>query len=86
MAGSGNGTYSGQISFNGKGFDGNLGTQGSGSGNGNGEGPKGYEITKNVVKKIDENANAFAILIIVAIAIWILGFIYERRDNDEEEY
>ena len=86
VAGSGNGTYSGQISFNGKGFDGNLGTQGSGSGNGNGEGPKGYEITKNVVKKIDENANAFAILIIVAIAIWILGFIYERRDNDEEEY
>lgn len=84
VAGSGNGTYNGQISFNGNGFDGNLGTQGSGSGNG--EGPKGYEITENAVKKIDDNANAFLIIIIVAIAIWILGFIYERRDNDEEEY
>ncbi|MBE6500962.1 MAG: hypothetical protein E7Z79_00810 [Methanobrevibacter thaueri] len=84
VAGSGNGTYNGQISFNGKGFDGNLGTQGSGSGNG--EGPKGYEITENAVKKIDDNSYVFLIIIIAAIAIWILGFIYERRDNDEEEY
>ena len=85
VAGSGNGTYNGQISFNGKGFDGNLGTQGSGSGDGSGEGPKGYEITKNVAKEID-NANAFIILLIAAIAIWILGFLYERRDDEEEEY
>lgn len=84
VAGSGNGTYNGQISFNGKGFDGKLGTQGSGSGNG--EGPKGYEITKNVVKQIDESANALLIVIVVALAVWILGFIYERRDDEEEEY
>ena len=82
--GSGNGTYNGKITFNGKGFDANLGTQGSGSGNG--EGPKGYEITKNAVKKINESANALLILAVIALAIWILGFIYERRDDDEEEY
>lgn len=84
VAGSGNGTYAGKISFNGKGFDGNLGSKGSGSGSG--DGPKGYEITKNVAKKIDENANVLLIIMIAALVVWIFGFIYERRDDDEEEY
>ena len=49
--GSGNGTYNGKLSMNGKGFDGDLGSQGSG----HGDGAKSYEITKNI--KLDEGSN-----------------------------
>lgn len=78
--GSGNGTYNGKISLNGNGFSGDLGSQGSG----HGDGAKSYEISKNIIK-IDENVNLLLIFLIIALVILFLSFLYERRDNDEEE-
>lgn len=82
VTGSGNGTYNGKISLNGKGFNGDLGSQGSG----HGDGAKSYEVTKNIIK-FDENLNALWIFLIIALITLFLGFIYKRRDDDEvEEY
>ena len=82
VAGSGNGTFNGKLSINGKGFNGDFGSQGSG----HGEGAKSYEITKTI-KKIDENSYTLLIFLIAAIVLLILSFIYERRENDDtEEY
>lgn len=79
--GSGNGTYQGKISLNGKGFNGELGSQGSG----HGDGAKSYEITKNI-QKITDNPYSLWIILIIAIILLFLSFIYERREEDEEEY
>ena len=82
VAGSGNGTYNGKISFNGKGFNGDLGSQGSG----HGDGAKSYEVTKNIMKS-DDNLYSLWIFLIIALIILFLGFIYKKRDDDEpEEY
>lgn len=81
VSGSGNGTYNGKISLNGKGFNGDLGSQGSG----HGDGAKSYEITKNIIK-LDENPYMLIIFLIFAFAIFFLSFIYERRDDESEEY
>ncbi|WP_405264691.1 hypothetical protein [Methanobrevibacter sp.] len=79
--GSGNGTYNGKLSMNGKGFNGDLGSQGSG----HGEGAKSYEISKNI--KLDEGSNVLLIFLIIAVILLILSFLYERREKDEpEEY
>ena len=80
--GSGNGTYNGKISLNAKGFNGDLGSQGSG----HGDGAKSYEVTKTI-KEIDEKSNSLLIVLIIALILLILSFLYERRDDDEpEEY
>ncbi|MBQ8016753.1 MAG: hypothetical protein IJ258_01475 [Methanobrevibacter sp.] len=76
--GSGNGTYNGKISLNGKGFNGDLGSQGSG------HGAKSYEVTKNIIK-YDDNMNTMFILLIILIIILFLSFLYERRDDDDSE-
>ena len=78
--GSGNGTYNGKITFNGKGFNGDLGSQGSG----HGEQAKSYEITKNI-RKIDENTDTLLIFLIITSILLLLSFIYERHENDESE-
>ena len=81
VTGSGNGTYNGKISLNGKGFSGDLGSQGSGHGE-----KSSYEITKNI-KKFEENANSFPMFLILAFVLLFLSFICERRENkDSEEY
>lgn len=80
VTGNGNGTTNGKISFNGKGFNGDFGSQGSG----HGDGAKSYEITKNIIKH-DENANSLFIVFIIALVLLFLSFIYERRDEDESE-
>ena len=80
VSGSGNGTFNGKISFNGKGFNGDFGSQGSG----HGDGAKSYEITKSIIKS-DENANAFLIFLAIALVILLLGFIYEREDKDDSK-
>ena len=67
--------------MNGKGFDGDLGSQGSG----HGDGAKSYEITKNI--KLDEGSNTLMIFLIIALILLILSFLYERREKDDpEEY
>ena len=82
MTGNGNGTTNGKISFNGKGFNGDFGSQGSG----HGDGAKSYEITKNIIKH-NENVNSLLIVFIIALILLFLSFIYERRNDDEtEEY
>lgn len=82
VTGSGNGTYNGKISLNGKGFNGDLGSQGSG----HGDGAKSYEVTKNIMKS-DDNLYSLWIFLIIALIILFLGFIYKKRDDDEpEEY
>lgn len=82
VAGSGNGTFNGRLSFNVNGFNGDFGSQGSGNGE-----AKSYEINKTVIKKIDDNANTPLIFLIIVFILLILSFIYEKReDNDSEEY
>ena len=82
VTGNGNGTTNGKISFNGKGFNGDFGSQGSG----HGDGAKSYEITKNIIKH-NENVNSLLIVFIIALILLFLSFIYERRNDDEtEEY
>ena len=78
---SGNGTYNGKISLNGNGFNGDLGSQGSG----HGDSAKGYEITKNIIK-YNSAVNSLLIFLLIALVLLFLSFLYERRDNDEEEY
>ena len=77
VTGTGNGTYNGKISFNGKGFNGDFGSQGSG----HGDSVKSYEITKNI-KEI-ENDNTLIMFLIIAFIILLLSFIYERREKDD---
>ena len=81
VTGSGNGTYNGKISLNGNGFNGDLGSQGSG----HGDSAKGYEITKNIIK-YNSAVNSLLIFLLIALVLLFLSFLYERRDNDEEEY
>lgn len=81
VLGSGNGTYNGRLSLNANGFNGDLGSQGSG----HGDGVKGYEINK-VLKKIDENSYVLLIFLIIAFVLLFISFLYERRDDEEEEY
>lgn len=81
VLGSGNGTYNGRLSLNGNGFNGDLGSQGSG----HGDAAKGYEINK-ILKKIDENSCVLWIFVILAFVLLFISFLYERRDDDEEEY
>ena len=83
-AGSGNGTYNGRISSNARGFNGDLGSQGSGHGDGDGSSVKSYEITKNITK--NEASYALLIFLIIALALLFISFLYERRDEEEEEY
>lgn len=83
-AGSGNGTYNGRMSSNARGFNGDLGSQGSGHGDGDGSGVKSYEITKNITK--NEASYALLIFLIIAFALLFISFLYERRDEEEEEY
>lgn len=83
-AGSGNGTYNGRISSNARGFNGDLGSQGNGHGDGDGSGVKSYEITKNITK--NEASYALLIFLIIALALLFISFLYERRDEEEEEY
>lgn len=81
-SGSGNGTYNGKISLNGKGFNGDLGSQGSG----HGDGAKSYEISKNILKN-ENTSNILLIFLIIALILLFLSFIYERREReDSEEY
>ena len=88
--GNGNGTYNGKISLNAKGFNGDLGSQGSGHGDGGesndgSEGVKSYEITKNI--KIEETSNTMILILIILLILLFLSFIYERREKDDtEEY
>ncbi|WP_458405429.1 hypothetical protein [Methanobrevibacter sp.] len=79
-AGSGNGTFNGRMSSNARGFNGDLGSQGSGHDGG----PKGYEISK-VVKQIDNDYTLW-IFLIAAFGLLFISFIYKRREEDEEEY
>ncbi len=86
--GDGNGTYNGKISLNAKGFNGDLGSQGSGHGDGGesndgSEGAKSYEITKNI--KIEETSNTMILILIILLIILFLSFIYERRERDDSE-
>ena len=82
--GSGNGTYNGRMSSNARGFNGDLGSQGSGHGDGDGSGVKSYEITKDITK--NEASYALLIFLIIAFALLFISFLYERRDEEEEEY
>ena len=81
VTGSGNGTYNGKISLNGNGFNGDLGSQGSG----HGDSAKGYEITKNIIKN-ESAINSLLIFLLMTIALLFISFLYERRDDEEEEY
>lgn len=82
VSGSGNGTYNGKISLNAKGFNGDMGSQGSG----HGDGAKSYEITKNIMKN-EKTFNVLLIFLIIALILLFLSFIYERRERkDSEEY
>ncbi|WP_458452983.1 hypothetical protein [Methanobrevibacter sp.] len=78
--GNGNGTYNGRMSSNARGFNGDLGSQGSGHDGG----AKGYEISK-VVKQIDNDYTLW-IFLIAAFGLLFISFIYKRREEDEEEY
>lgn len=80
VTGSGNGTYNGKISLNAKGSNGDLGSQGSG----HSDGVKSYEITKSIIK--NDTVNYLLIFLIIALALLFISFIYERRDDEEEEY
>ena len=80
-AGNGNGTYDGKISLNARGSNGDVGSLGSASGGG----VKGYEITKKVTKQIEDN-NVLLIFLIIALILLFLSFIYERREDEKEEY
>ncbi|WP_406535272.1 hypothetical protein [Methanobrevibacter sp.] len=81
VSGSGNGTFNGKISFNGKGFSGDFCSQGSG----HGDGAKSYEVTKSIINFDNNVNNAFLILLIISLVILVLGFIYERQDNDDSK-
>ena len=77
--GSGNGTINGKLSLNGKGFNGDFGSQGSG----HGDGSKSYEINKKI--DLDDNVNTLLIFLIIAMILLFISFLYERRDDDEDE-
>lgn len=81
VSSNGNGTTNGKISINGKGFNGEFGSQGSG----HGDEAKSYEISKNIIKN-DDSINIILIFLIMAVILLFLSFIYEKRDDKEEEY
>ncbi|MBE6500045.1 MAG: hypothetical protein E7Z80_05840 [Methanobrevibacter thaueri] len=81
VTGSGNGNYDRKLPINVKGSNGDFGSQGSGHSGG----VKSYEISK-IIKNLNENSFEQMMVIIATLVLLIISFVYERHDDDTEEY